>query len=416
MMYFKIFYESLIQAGDALINNKLRTFLSLLGITIGIFCIISVKSAVDSLQENIKSGFSKLGSDVIYVDTRPWSEDPGMNRWKYVNFPRQGLDDLESIQKMSRLAESAAIGVFSGGENISFMGNSISNMFIMGISTDYNKIFNLKIEKGRYFSALEYENARNTMILGGNIAKELFGTIDPIGKSTKLYGQSYTVIGVLEDEGDNLFNFINYDNAVLLGLKNASKFINITDRFADNRILAVKAKASVDLEELKSELTGIIRASRKLKPFEINNFSLNEISVLSSIIDNIFGVINIAGFLIGIFALIVGMFSVANIMFVSVKERTSLIGIKKAIGAKSYMILAEFLIESIILCVIGGVLGLALVYGVLYLISTNTNFEISLSIHNLAIGLFTSIVVGVLSGYIPAVQGSRLDPIEAMRS
>lgn len=416
LVLLKITIESAFQAWDSLLKNKLRTILSLLGITIGIFCIIVVKSAVDSLQENIVEAFNELGSDIIYVDTRPWNEDPGMNYWKYVNFPRPGLDEFQAINKKSKLAQGASLAVFSGGEAIKHLNNSVSNIFIMGISFEYDQVNSLDIEKGRYFSRIEYDNASNKVILGGKVAKSLFGTIEPINKMVRLYGQDFQVIGVLKDEGENMFNFINFDNVVLLSLKNASKFINVSNKFSDNRLLAVKAKKNVDLTELKAEIAGIIRSERKLKPLEKDNFSLNEVSLLTNLISSVFGVINIAGFMIGIFSLIVGMFSVANIMFVSVKERTSQIGIKKALGARRFIILTEFLIESVILCLIGGAIGLLLVYLTLKLGSQLTTFNMSLSVVNVFIGVGTSILVGIISGYIPAFQASRMDPVEAMRS
>lgn len=416
LVLLKITIESAFQAWDSLLKNKLRAILSLLGITIGIFCIIVVKSAVDSLQENIIEAFNELGSDIIYVDTRPWNEDPGMNYWKYVNFPRPGLDEFHAINKKSKLAQGASLAVFSGGEAIKHLNNSVSNIFIMGISFEYDQINSLDIERGRYFSRIEYDNASNKVILGGKLAKNLFGTMEPINKMVRLYGQDFQVIGVLKEEGENMFNFINFDNVVLLSLKNASKFINISNKFSDNRLLAVKAKKNVDLKELKAEIAGIIRSERKLKPVEKDNFSLNEVSLLTNLVSGVFGVINIAGFMIGIFSLIVGMFSVANIMFVSVKERTSQIGIKKALGARRYIILTEFLIESVILCLIGGAIGLLLVYLTLKLGSQLTSFKMNLSAVNVFIGVGTSILVGIISGYIPAFQASRMDPVEAMRS
>lgn len=416
LVLLKITIESAFQAWDSLLKNKLRTILSLLGITIGIFCIIVVKSAVDSLQENIIEAFNELGSDIIYVDTRPWNEDPGMNYWKYVNFPRPGLDEFHAINKKSKLAQGASLAVFSGGEAIKHLNNSVSNIFIMGISFEYAQINSLDIERGRYFSRIEYDNASNKVILGGKLAKNLFGTMEPINKMVRLYGQDFQVMGVLKEEGENMFNFINFDNVVLLSLKNASKFINISNKFSDNRLLAVKAKKNVDLKELKAEIAGIIRSERKLKPVEKDNFSLNEVSLLTNLVSGVFGVINIAGFMIGIFSLIVGMFSVANIMFVSVKERTSQIGIKKALGARRFFILAEFLIESVILCLIGGAIGLLLVYLTLKLGLQLTSFKMNLSAVNVFIGVGTSILVGIISGYIPAFQASRMDPVEAMRS
>ena len=199
---------------------------------------------------------------------------------------------------------------------------------------------------------------------------------------------------------------------------NAKRFINTKgqNRMSVGKVLIVQADEGITLAELKDEITGTLRSVRRLHPTEEDNFALNELSMINSVIDNVFGVVNVAGLFIGLFALIVGMISVANIMFVSVKERTSIIGIKKALGAKRYMILAEFLIESIILCVVGGFFGLLFVYGALKAISSAIPFDMWLSTQNAATGVIVSIIVGIIAGFIPASQASRMDPVEAMRS
>lgn len=417
MFIIKIIYEAIRQAADSMRGSKLRTFLSLLGITIGIFCIIAVKSAVDSLQANIVSGFNELGSDVIYVEKQPWNEDPGQNYWKYAKRPTQNYEDFKVINEKSNLAEAVSYSVFTGGRIIRYKSSSVSNAFIMGPTFDYTKIQNVEFEKGRHFTKQEYDSGVNKVILGATTAKELFNVVEPIGQSVKLFGQDFIVIGVLKEEGENMFNFLNFDEVIWISYNTIKKFVNTSDQSQVGRMLAAKVTPGVDLDEFKGELTGILRAKRRLRPSEKNNFELNELSMLSQVLDSVFGVLNLAGFIIGIFALIVGMFSVANIMFVSVKERTNIIGIKKAIGAKREIILLEFLIEAIILCLFGGIIGLVMVYAVLTAISNLVpEFPMNLSILNLAIGVFTSVIVGIISGLIPAMQASRLDPVEAMRA
>ncbi|HLO53286.1 MAG TPA: ABC transporter permease [Saprospiraceae bacterium] len=415
-IFFKIVWESLNQALGSLRGNKLRTFLSLLGITIGIFCIIAVKSAVDSLQENIVSGFNELGSDVIYLDKMPWGEDPGENYWKYAKRPDASLEDFEAIKKRSKLAENASYTIFTGGKTIKFQSSSLSNAFIMGSTFEYASIQNLKLQEGRYFSTNEYETGANKVILGYKVYNELFKSLDGIGREVKLFGQDFQVIGHLESEGDNAFNFINFDDVIWVGFNTVKKYINVKDESSVGRMLNIKAKAGVDLEELKGETASIIRAVRRLKPMEDSNFALNELSMLSQVLDSVFKVLNFAGFLIGVFALVVGMFSVANIMFVSVKERTSIIGIKKALGAKRFIILLEFLIEAVILCLIGGLIGLVLVFITLKLISLAIPFAMTLSFSNILIGVLSSVIVGIISGILPALQASGMDPVEAIRS
>jgi putative ABC transport system permease protein len=415
-LLIRIFYESLRQAKDALTGNKLRTFLSLLGITIGIFCIIAVKSAVDSLQKNIEDGFSELGSDVIYIDKQPWNEDPGQNYWKYARRPNPSYDDFLALQKRSRLALQSAFTVFTGGRIIKYRNESVSNAFIMGPTYHYPEIQPLKLQEGRYFTLTEYETGSNKVILGNKVYNELFKYESGIGKTVKLFGQNFQVIGYLESEGENVFNFINFDDVIWVGFNTIKKFMNVNDNSSIGRMLNLKARPGVDMDELKGEAASIIRAARRLKPLESDNFSLNELSMLSQVLESVFGVINIAGFIIGIFALVVGMFSVANIMFVSVKERTNIIGIKKAIGAKRTVILLEFLIEAVILCLIGGILGLALVFVSLKVITALIPFDMGMSLTNVMIGVSASVIVGIISGFLPALQASGMDPVEAIRA
>lgn len=414
---FKVIYESIAQAMQSLSGNKMRTFLSLLGIVIGIFCIIAVKSAVDSLQDNIISGFNELGSDVVYIEKQPWNEDPGQSWWKYRRRPETGFDDYEAIRKRSKLADVTAYVVFSGGKTLKHKSNSITGAFVMGSTYEFNEIQNLEIEKGRYFSQSEYNQGSNKIVLGNAVATELFGNLEPVGKDVRLFGQKFQVIGVLKSEGENMFNFMNFDEVCWIGFNTAKKYINTRkDNRYIGRMLQVKAEPGVNVEDLKGELAGIIRAKRRLKPAEENNFSINELSMISDMLDSVFSVLNIAGLIIGFFALLVGMFSVANIMFVSVKERTNIIGIKKALGAKRYIILLEFLIESIILCVLGGVLGLLIVFLALKGISAISPFSMHLSFANMFVGVGVSISVGIIAGIIPALLASKMNPVEAIRA
>lgn len=418
MVILKIILESIRMAISQLLSNKLRTFLSLLGITIGIFCIIAVLSAVDSLEKSIRDGFSELGSDVIYVDREPWTEDPERNYWKYLRRPEPGMRDYEAITRRSDLADGAAYAFFVGGNTVKYESSSIEGAFYMGTTYEYQRLQNVEIEEGRYFSDLEYRNASNVVIIGSKVKDELFGERSALGKSVKMLGQKFKVIGILKEEGDDPFNFINFDDVIWTGLNTTRKFYSFDDYtkgFNYQKLLLVKAKEGVELDDLKDELTGIIRGVRRLKPLEEENFALNELSMFEEVLSGFFGVLNIAGFAIGIFALLVGMISVANIMFVSVKERTNIIGVKKALGAKKIFILLEFLMESIFLCILGGLMGLAMVYGLMKLISMVIPFELWLSLKNVIIGVSVSVIVGIVAGTIPALQAGKLDPVVAMR-
>ncbi len=416
MLYLKIIEGAFSQAIQQLLGNKLRSFLSLLGITIGIFCIIGVKSAINSLEDNIKGSFEKLGNDVIYLSKMPWGEDPGQNYWKYQRRPQPCIEDLEAIQGKVKSADKAAFTVFLGSKIAKFNSNSVENIVALGVTFDYVEIFKLKFEKGRYLTPTEYNNGKDLIVIGNTVAEQLFGALDPIGKDIIFFGHKMRVVGVIEKSGRDLFNPINFDECILLSYESARKVANVKPKFGPfGTSLNVKAADGVSVEQLKDDVTGVLRGIHRLKPREDNDFSLNEMSILTALLDNIFVALNLMGIIIGGFALVVGMFSVANIMFVSVKERTNIIGIKKAIGAKSSVILLEFLIESIILCIIGGILGLLLIFGIAALLTLVLPFDIYLSWQNAATGVIASVVVGIVAGMIPAIQASKMDPVEAIR-
>jgi len=416
--FFRVLAEGAAQAWQQLVANKLRSFLSLLGVTIGIFCIIGVKSAVDSLEDNIRNSMSSLGNDVIYVEKFSWAEDPGANYWKWVRRPNFTFAEYEVLEDKLRNADMVGYWQFLGAKTAKWNSSSVENSFLLGMTQDCGELFHLEFDgDGRYFSPSEYQNGSDVCILGHRVAEGIFGTnIDPLDKEIKVGGRKLRIIGVQKEAGKDLLKPFNFDNCILVGYNLARRGFGVRTKGGfDRTSLLVKAKPGVDLESMKDEITGVLRGQRRLKPREESNFALNTLSVLSGLFDSIFSTLNVAGFIIGVFALFVGMFSVANIMFVSVKERTNIIGIKMALGAKRWFILLEILIEAIVLCVVGGALGLLLIWAITTAISYAIDFKIYLSISNMLIGVVTSVIVGILSGVIPAAQASKLDPVEAIR-
>jgi putative ABC transport system permease protein len=414
-IYLKIFYESLLQAQSQLVNNKLRTILSLLGITIGIFSIVIVKTAVDSLEFNIKSSFAKLGTDIVYIDKMPWNENPRDNYWKYKRRPEIDFKDYKSIKKNVKSAKLSTFTLFVAGKTIKYKSSSVEGAYILAPTWEFGEMMKLEFDEGRYFTRQEYNQGLNKVILGYNIAKELFKGINPVNKVISFYGQKFTVIGVINKEGDNIVNVMPFDDAILLNYNTARKFIDVKDPFRTGRMLSVQAYDDKKISKLTDEIVVAMRKVRGLKPLEENNFAINESSLFMKILDSVFASINIAGFFIGIFALIVGMVSIANIMFVSVKERTNIIGIKKAIGARRIVILSEFLIEAIILSLAGGIVGLFLVWASTMIINNYVDFTMFLSAGNIIYGVMWSIGVGIIAGFWPASKASKLDPVEAIR-
>ncbi len=361
-------------------------------------------------------GLSELGSGTVYVEKFPWNDSNWENNYfKYLKRPDPGLSDYEMIKEKSKYAKNVSFTISKGDKTIKHQSSSVSGVTVMGSTFEFQEIQQLEIAKGRHFTLSEHNSGSNKVILGSVAAKQLFQNLEPVGKQVKLFGQNYRVIGVLKKEGESMFNIMNFDDIAWICLNNARRFLNISDGTGISESLAVKSKAGVSADEIKGELTGILRSHRRLKPKDQDNFSLMEMSSIDQALDGFFFQLNLAGIFIGIFALFVGMFSVANIMFVSVKERTNIIGIKKALGAKKLVILLEFLIEAIVLCVLGGVVGLLLSYGVTNLISMLADFDMVLSFRNMVGGLTISILVGLIAGILPAYFASKLDPVVAIR-
>lgn len=413
MMILNQIKESLRFATNSLVANRLRTFLSLLGITIGIFAIISVFSVIDSLEKNIRTSIASLGEDVVYVQKWPWAMGNNYPWWKYLKRPVPQLKELTEIQDRSQKTEAASFTV-TASKTVQYKNNSAENTTILGASHDFDVIRSFELKKGRYFSHFESSSGRNLAIIGHDLAEDLFNGQEAVGKGIKVMGHKLRVIGVFAKEGKDLFNN-SMDNSLLMPINFTRNIVDIRSGRV-NPMIMVKAKEGVATGELIDELKGIMRAIRKLKPRADDDFALNQASLISQGFDSLFKVIDLAGWIIGGFAILVGGFGIANIMFVSVKERTKIIGIQKALGAKRYYILLQFLYESTLLSLTGGILGLLLIYSGTLIAANYIDFEFTLSFSNIVLGLTISGFIGIISGYIPAYKASRLDPVEAINS
>jgi putative ABC transport system permease protein len=414
MIFLKLFRESFLFAFDALRQNRLRTMLSLLGVTIGIFTIIAVFSAVDTLRDNLQTSVDKLGSNSVYVEKWPWVGDNNFPWWKYMQRPVSKLKDFNALQRRSQTAEAISYEVSIANRTIKYNSNSIEGAQIYATSHDHDKTWNFDLQDGRYFTEMESRNGAPVAVIGNDIAENLFPGGNGIGKKIKVMGRYVTIIGVFTKEGDDMLG-ISSDKQVLLPLNFARNVIDVqAERY--NPSVVVKGKAGIPVEEVVGELHGLMRSIRSLKPGQDDNFSLNESTMLTAQLDIVFSIINKAGLFIGIFSILVGGFGIANIMFVSVKERTNIIGIQKSLGAKNYFILLQFLIEAIILCLIGGIIGLLLVYGGTLLVTATADITVKLYMKNIIIGIGTSVGIGMISGIVPAWFASKLDPVEAIRT
>ena len=395
-----------------LMVNKLRTALSLIGISFGIFCIIGVLATVNSLEKNIQNEIKSLGTNTIYIDKWDYSGGPDYPYWKFVNRPLPKYEELEFIKQRSQLASHLSFNLNNIG-NVEYKDNVLQGVTFYGITEEQNLIQPIIIQYGRYISTSEFAAGSNVVILGFNNAEKLF--INPryaVGKEVVLNGKKAKIIGVIKKEGQNLIGW-NYDQCVMTPYR----FIrNIFDEKRSNAFIIAMGKEGVSSIALKDDLEGVMRSIRKLSPKAEDNFSLNDVSGFSDKVSSVFVSINIGGWAIGALSLIVGAFGIANIMFVTVKERTGMIGLKKAIGAKRKSILLEFLLEAAIICIIGGLIGLLLVYILTVVLSNVFDFPVFISPGILSLAIFMCILIGILAGIIPASIAARLDPVVAIRS
>lgn len=413
-MIFRLIAESFRFAADALFQNRLRTMLSLLGITIGIFTIISVFSAVDTLRDKLQSSVDKLGSNTLFVQKWPWGFGGDYPWWKYINRPLPKLKEYATLKERIQNADGICFESMASGRTIKYKNSAVEGVGLKAASQDYDKTWNLDFEDGRYFTETEGKFGAPLVILGAEVAQGLFGDQSAIGKQIKVMGRRLTVVGVFKKEGEDMLG-MSQDNNVLIPLNFARGLFEVENDQYDPQI-TVKGKESVSLEEVESELLGLMRSIRKIKPGAESDFALNKTTMLTDTLNAMFVAIKIAGWVIGGFSILVGGFGIANIMFVSVKERTNIIGIQKSLGAKNYFILLQFIFEAVALCLMGGIIGLLLVFGGTYLFTYFTEVEVVLYAKNIVMGIGISLAIGLISGFWPAYAASKLDPVEAIRS
>jgi putative ABC transport system permease protein len=404
IVYFRLLKESFSFAMNALRNNKLRTLLSLLGVTIGIFSIIAVLAAVDSLDRKIKKDLSSLDKNTIYL----------MRFWKREQFPNVKYDEYEYLKSSVNNTKEMCYQMFAARQSLKYEANIVSDVNVVPVSHEFIDIQGLEFQEGRFYNESEANSGAALVVLGNEVAQGLFEGSDPIGKKIRMYGQKFTVVGVLKKQGAGLFGDSD-DTSVYLP-------VNFLRRlYGDNNdsmtpVIVIKPEKGIDMEAYKAELIQKLRNYRGMKTGEIDNFFINVLSGFTDLLDGIISKMNVVGWIISGFSLLVGGFGIANIMFVSVKERTNLIGIQKSLGAKNRFILFQFLFEAVILSVIGGLIGLVLVWIISIILTNALDFDFVLGIGNVLLGTGLAAVIGLISGILPAISASKLDPVEAIRT
>jgi putative ABC transport system permease protein len=419
MLTFRLILESLRFAWKALRSNLLRTILSLLGVTIGIFSIIAVLTLVDSLEKNIRDSLNFLGSNVIYVDKWPFTGGNSRDWWKdYIKRPNPSYNEYRFLKANLRAGQVISIFADTGEITVKSENNAINKIRLVGASLDYERLFEVNIERGRFFTSDEIEGGRNVAIIGFEVAKALFPKVEnPVGMYVKIKNLRFTIVGVVKREGESFIGNTSNDYGCIIPYDSFRKLYQTgTGRWNENgSTIGLKGfENDIGLVELESEARGAMRVKRGTKPWQKDNFELNRPEAVAKAISGVFDVLGTAGWIIGGFSMLVGGFGIANIMFVSVKERTSIIGLQKSLGAKNYFILFQFLFESIFLSLIGGLAGLFLVW--LLTLAPFGSLQVVLSIKNIVLGLGVSSVIGLVAGIVPAALAARLDPVLAIRA
>lgn len=415
IVYFRLLKESFSFAMNALRNNKLRTLLSLLGVTIGIFSIIAVLTAVDSLDRKIKADLSTLDKNTMYLTSVSFGPTD-VPQWKLEQFPKVSYEEYQYLKQNVNHTENFCFQFFTNRESIKFESKTVSDVNLVPVTNEFVDIQRMEFGEGRFFNESESNSGKPVVVLGYEVAKGLFEDADPIGKMVRLYGQRFMVIGVTKKKGEAGIELGGGDDTSAFMPANFLRKI-----YGDNNemmlpVIIIKPEKGTDITELKAQIAQKLRNFRGVKADEINNFFVNILSGFTDLIDNLVGQMNMIGWIISGFSLLVGGFGIANIMFVSVKERTNLIGIQKSLGAKNKFILFQFLFESIILSVIGGIIGLLLVWIIALVLTNMLEFEFVLGFWNIVIGTGLSAFIGLISGILPAISASRLDPVEAIRT
>ncbi|MBU0475370.1 MAG: ABC transporter permease [Bacteroidetes bacterium] len=402
--------EGLLISLKAIRANKARSVLTTLGIIIGVASVVLMSTAIKGIDQSFQAGVASLGSDNLYIDKWAWF-DNDIPWWEMRNRKDITMEDFRAYKDLAKLPISIAPSANSQ-RTIKYEERSVQFVFITGTDFNYINTTNLSFDEGRFFTELESNGGRSVVVLGSEISKKLFPQGGALNQLIKIGGNRFKVVGVLEEQGSWVMGGWNPDNQAYVPIQNIFKYF--VSRHSNGITINIRAENSQMVESTKEEALGIMRRVRGLKYDEKNDFSINQQEGLLTNINETVGVIQIAGLLITGLALFVGAIGIMNIMFVSVKERTREIGIRKAIGATKRTILGQFISESAIICLIGGMIGLGVAI-IGSMIIAQFDFPVTIDIDAVILAVTISLITGVISGFAPAYTAAKLDPVDALR-
>lgn len=403
------FIESVLIAVSAVWSNKLRAVLTTLGIIIGIVSVTGMATVTNGIEQGFENDISSLGTDVVYIEKWPWVGGPGFKWWEYINRPNITEKLAADLNERSRMVE-AATAVVSTARSVKTQYESISSTRIIGVQANYGDVQAVDLAEGYFISPFDDQGARNVAIIGASVAEELFPFGNPIGKELKIAGNTFRVIAIMTRQGQGAEGSSSEDWAVQVPFNTFKKYFGTRWRDVSVRAKVVDGMA---LDVAKDEIRGVARLSRGLTVQEADNFEINEQETLRASIEPIKNAIFGIGIGLTALALLVGGIGVMNIMFVTVRERTREIGVRKAVGARRISILMQFLVEAIVICMVGGLIGVGLAFPLSMLIGMV--LPASLDLGTVALAFFICVAIGTIFGLAPAWSAAKAPPIEALR-
>ena len=392
----------------AIRSNKVRSILTMLGIVIGVTSVVVMSTAIKGIDKAFQNGVSALGSDVLYVDKWAWFTNTDW--WKIRARKNLTMDDYYKFKALAKLPVAIAPTLWTV-QTVKFEDNSIPSVFCTGSTAEYVKTTNFTFSQGRFYSDVESNSSRYVVVLGSDVAKNLFPRGDALDKSVKIGGMDYKIVGVLDEIGSFIMGSFNPDKQVFIPIGTVFKHFQGNNRRSIT--INVRAPKPTMVQETKEETEAVMRQVRGIKFGEESNFSINQQEGIQKNFDETVGVIQIAGLFITGLSLFVGAIGIMNIMFVSVKERTKEIGIRKAIGATRRSILGQFILESSFICLFGGLIGL--IIAVILSKALNNILPTSFQYDAVFLAIGISLLTGVIAGFAPAYTAAKMDPVEALR-